>query len=98
MPTPKPHPNVGRPRREWRPEAPIAFYKPIRAAAKIFFEDGAAAALTYLGVKKELLGAVFMRAKYLERCAKRLAAEEMQLAMRLRALQIQIQIQNAVPA
>lgn len=52
--------------------------KHVRTAAKIFVDDGAQAALEYLRTwrKEALLPVVFLRAKYLERCAKRLAAHQ----------------------
>jgi hypothetical protein len=50
--------------------------KHVRAAAKLFVDDGAQSAADYLRRwgKSALLGAVFLRAKFLERAAKRLAA------------------------
>lgn len=71
----QPHRNIGQnPRREWRPEAPLALYKPVRLATAVFLDENAKAAQAYLGAKSALLiPKVFARAKYVERRAKRLA-------------------------
>jgi hypothetical protein len=45
----------------------------------VFFEQGADMALRFLGhAQRHLIGDVFLRAKYLERCAKRAAPFVMQ--------------------
>lgn len=83
--------NVGQnPRREWRVgQPPRPMHKPVKQAAKIFIEDGVDACREYLGARQDLLPKVFARAKYLERCAKRLDQNNLMGALAARAAEIQ---------